>query len=117
MVIENEKNNCKMVLGWKYCCIPTHTNREVVCCIWLGRGSIVIIISRDKQILKAHGVDVIYQVKPLNDEDAARLFCRKAFKSNYIVSDFEKMTGDALVLISLLLIIFVEISESCRVFI
>ncbi|RZC09178.1 TMV resistance protein N isoform B [Glycine soja] len=62
----------------------------------LGRGSIVIIISRDKQILKAHGVDVIYQVKPLNDEDAARLFCRKAFKSNYIVSDFEKMTGDAL---------------------
>lgn len=36
MVIENEKNNCKMVLGWKYCCIPTHTNWEVVCCIWLG---------------------------------------------------------------------------------
>jgi len=44
------------------------------------------------KILKAHGVDAIYQVKSLNDKDVVRLFCRKAFKSNYIVSDFEKMT-------------------------
>ena len=62
----------------------------------LGRGSIVIIISRDKQILKAHGVDLIYQVKPLNDNDALLLFCKKAFKNNYIMSDFEKLTYDVL---------------------
>ncbi|KAG4390262.1 hypothetical protein GLYMA_06G260100v4 [Glycine max] len=62
----------------------------------LGKGSIVIIISRDQQILKAHGVDVIYQVEPLNDNDALQLFCKKAFKNNYIMSDFEKLTSDVL---------------------
>ncbi|KAH1127672.1 hypothetical protein GLYMA_06G259400v4 [Glycine max] len=62
----------------------------------LGKGSIIIIISRDQQILKAHGVDVIYQVKPLNDNDALRLFCKKVFKNNYIMSDFEKLTYDVL---------------------
>ncbi|KAL3016931.1 hypothetical protein AAZX31_06G244100 [Glycine max] len=58
----------------------------------LGKGSIVIIISRDQQILKAHGVDVIYRVEPLNDNDALRLFCKKAFKNNCMMSDFEKLT-------------------------
>ncbi|KAG5020635.1 hypothetical protein JHK87_016490 [Glycine soja] len=62
----------------------------------LGRGSIVIIISRDQQILKAHGVDVIYRVEPLNDNDAVRLFCKKAFKNNYIMSDFENLTSHVL---------------------
>ncbi|KAL5147559.1 TMV resistance protein N [Glycine soja] len=62
----------------------------------LDKGSIVIIISRDQQILKAHGVDVIYQVEPLNDNDALRLFCKKAFKNNYITSDFIKLTSDVL---------------------
>ncbi|KAL3016906.1 hypothetical protein AAZX31_06G242400 [Glycine max] len=62
----------------------------------LGKGSIVIIISRDQQILKAHGVDLIYQVKPLNYTDALRLFCKKAFKNNNMMSDFEKLTSDVL---------------------
>ncbi|XP_028237829.1 TMV resistance protein N-like isoform X2 [Glycine soja] len=62
----------------------------------LGRGSIIIIISRDQQILKAYGVDDIYQVKLLNDNDALRLFCKKAFKNNYTMSDFEKLTSDLL---------------------
>ncbi|KAL5147584.1 TMV resistance protein N [Glycine soja] len=62
----------------------------------LGKGSIVIIISRDQQILKAHGVDVIYRVEPLNDNDALGLFCKKAFKNNYMMSDFEKLTSDVL---------------------
>ncbi|KAG5047159.1 hypothetical protein JHK86_016565 [Glycine max] len=62
----------------------------------LGRGSIVIIISRDKQILKTYGVDLIYQVKPLNYNHAVRLFCKKAFKNNYIMSDFETLTSNVL---------------------
>ncbi|KAL5147550.1 TMV resistance protein N [Glycine soja] len=62
----------------------------------LGKGSIIIIISRDQQILKAHGVDVIYQVEPLNKNDAVRLFCKKAFNNNYIMSGFKKLTSDVL---------------------
>ena len=40
----------------------------------LGAGSRIIIISRDKHILKEYGIDVAYNVKLLNEEDALQLF-------------------------------------------
>ncbi|WVZ09800.1 hypothetical protein V8G54_014330 [Vigna mungo] len=59
-------------------------------------GSKIIIISRDEHILRMHGVDDVYQVQPLSWENAAQLFCRNAFKVNYILSDYEKLTRDVL---------------------
>ena len=37
---------------------------------WFGLGSRIIITTRDKHVLEAHGVDEIYEVKELNDENA-----------------------------------------------
>ncbi|XP_061368833.1 disease resistance protein RUN1-like [Gastrolobium bilobum] len=62
---------------------------------WLGAGSRVIIISRDEHILREHGVDEVYKVKLLNYHNALQLFCRKAFKCDDIMIDFEKLTYDA----------------------
>ncbi|KAL4327306.1 hypothetical protein AHAS_Ahas13G0086900 [Arachis hypogaea] len=62
----------------------------------LGSGSRIIIISRDEHILREYGVDGIYKVQLLNDENALRLFCKKAFKCNYVAKDYESLTNVAL---------------------
>ncbi|KAL2327872.1 hypothetical protein Fmac_021299 [Flemingia macrophylla] len=62
----------------------------------LGEGSRIIIISRDQQILRTHGVDDVYQVRALNYEDALNLFCKNAFKTNYVISDYALLTREVL---------------------
>ncbi|XP_057752795.1 disease resistance protein RUN1-like [Arachis stenosperma] len=63
---------------------------------WLGRGSRIIIVSRDEHILTEYGVDHVYKVQLLNDENALQLFCRKAFKCNHVAKDYESLTDSAL---------------------
>ncbi|XP_072082480.1 disease resistance protein RUN1 isoform X2 [Arachis hypogaea] len=63
---------------------------------WLGRGSRMIIVSRDEHILREYGVDDVYKVKLLNDENALQLFCRKAFKCNHVAKDYENLTNSVL---------------------
>ena len=52
----------------------------------LGRGSRIIIITRDEHILKVYGVDEVHKVPLLNKDDARQLFLRKAFKSDNLSS-------------------------------
>ncbi|KAJ1408086.1 P-loop containing nucleoside triphosphate hydrolase [Sesbania bispinosa] len=60
-------------------------NRE-----WFGAGSRVIIICRDEHILKEYGVDAVFKVPLMNFDDAEQLFCRKAFKCDDIIRDYEE---------------------------
>lgn len=62
----------------------------------LGGGSRIIIISRDEHILRTLEVDDVYQVQTLNRKDASTLLCKNAFKSNYIMRDYEELTFDVL---------------------
>ncbi|CAJ1978729.1 unnamed protein product, partial [Sphenostylis stenocarpa] len=62
----------------------------------LGGGSRIIIISRDEHVLRTHGVDDVYQVRPLTEKNAVELFCRHAFKVNYIMSEYEGLARDVL---------------------
>ncbi|RDX66495.1 TMV resistance protein N, partial [Mucuna pruriens] len=72
-------------------------NRDSMLRECLGGGSRIIIISRDEQILKSHGVDDVYQVQPLDDEDAYELFCKNAFRGiETITRDYENMMYDVL---------------------
>jgi len=71
-------------------------NRDILLRQCLGGGSKIIIISRDEHILRTHGVDDVYQVQPLNEKNTIQLFCRNAFKVNYILSDYEELAHDVL---------------------
>ncbi|KAL5776122.1 hypothetical protein ACOSP7_009048 [Xanthoceras sorbifolium] len=48
---------------------------------WFGPGSRIIITTRDKHVLRSHEISSVYEVKGLEDYDALKLFCMKAFKS------------------------------------
>ncbi|CAJ2634070.1 unnamed protein product [Trifolium pratense] len=63
---------------------------------WLGTGSRMIVISRNCHILREHGVDEVYQVELLDHSNALQLFCRKAFKSDEIMTGYTDLTNDVL---------------------
>jgi hypothetical protein len=46
---------------------------------WFGLGSRIIITTRDKHLLTAHGVDSTYQVNELDHNEALQLFSWHAF--------------------------------------
>ncbi|KAK9993257.1 hypothetical protein SO802_022960 [Lithocarpus litseifolius] len=48
---------------------------------WFGLGSWIIITTRDEHVLKQHGVLKRYNPNGLNNDDALKLFCLKAFKN------------------------------------
>ncbi|BFG40807.1 hypothetical protein CerSpe_270810 [Prunus speciosa] len=47
---------------------------------WFGKGSIIIITTRDKRLLVKHDIHISYEVEGLGDDDALELFSRNAFK-------------------------------------
>jgi hypothetical protein len=59
---------------------------------WFGLGSRIIITTRDKHLLRAHGVDSVYQVNKLDSNEALQLFSRHAFKSGERNDDFVELT-------------------------
>ena len=63
---------------------------------WFGPGSRIIITTRDEHLLKTHQVDEIYEVKGMNEEDALCLFCLNAFKKEYVLDDYLKLSKDFL---------------------
>ncbi|XP_031121982.1 TMV resistance protein N-like isoform X2 [Ipomoea triloba] len=58
---------------------------------WFGRGSRVIITTRDQELLRSHGVDkkYVYEVHTLQDQEAIKLFNCYAFKSEIPDRGFE----------------------------
>ncbi|CAL2227575.1 unnamed protein product [Prunus armeniaca] len=64
---------------------------------WFGVGSRIIITTRDKQLLTAHDVNLIHEVKILDDPEALELFCWHAFKrSGPPLSDYVKLAERAI---------------------
>ncbi|KAL4602270.1 hypothetical protein ACB092_10G040900 [Castanea dentata] len=55
---------------------------------WFGRGSRIIITTRDKHLIETHLTDKIYEVKSLKNEDALHLFCSKAFKNEPVPDEY-----------------------------
>ncbi|CAL8989693.1 unnamed protein product [Prunus brigantina] len=62
---------------------------------WFGSGSRIIITTRDKHLLTAHQVYLIYKVKVLDYHEALKLFSWNAFKRNVPPSDYVKVARRA----------------------
>ncbi|XP_034676061.1 disease resistance protein RPV1-like isoform X2 [Vitis riparia] len=60
---------------------------------WFGRGSRIIITTRDKHLLDEYGVDASYEAKVLCYEDAIELFSWHAFKVQNIHEDYVDMSN------------------------
>ncbi|XP_024638440.1 disease resistance protein RUN1 isoform X2 [Medicago truncatula] len=56
---------------------------------WFGLGSRVIITTRDKHLLKCHGIDITYEVDGLNENEALQLLRWKAFKNSTVNPSYE----------------------------
>ena len=63
---------------------------------WFGRGSRIIITTRDKHLLETHLVDKTFEVKPMNKKDACHLFCLKAFKREHILDEYLELSKEFL---------------------
>ncbi|XP_017628834.1 disease resistance protein Roq1-like [Gossypium arboreum] len=58
-----------------------------------GKGSKIIVTSRDRQVLKNGGVDKLHEVKKLNENDSLRLFSTFAFKLLNPSADFRDLSN------------------------
>nr|XP_023919222.1 TMV resistance protein N-like [Quercus suber] len=61
---------------------------------WFGLGSRIIVTSRDRHLLRRHGVDDVYTTKGLNDDEALELFSRRAFKNPHPKENYAKLSKD-----------------------
>ncbi|XP_054817710.1 TMV resistance protein N-like [Prosopis cineraria] len=49
---------------------------------WFGKGTLIIITTRDKHLLLSHGVSTCYDIKFLTDDESLELFHQNAFKGS-----------------------------------
>ncbi|XP_048430265.1 disease resistance protein RPV1-like [Pyrus x bretschneideri] len=59
---------------------------------WFGFGSRIVITTRNERLLVEHGIEKVYEVKPLTQDEALFLFSRKAFKDDELEEDFLKLS-------------------------
>ncbi|CAL9029496.1 unnamed protein product [Prunus brigantina] len=62
---------------------------------WFGRGSRIIVTTRDKHLLTAHGVNLTYKVKELDFYESSELFSWNSFKRDKPPNDYLKLVGRA----------------------
>ena len=60
---------------------------------WYDPKSVIIITTKDKQLLVQHEVKTFYKVQELNDEKSAELFNWCAFKQNTPIPKFESLSN------------------------
>ncbi|KAH9289651.1 hypothetical protein KI387_033768 [Taxus chinensis] len=62
----------------------------------LGPGSLVIVTSLNKAILKLSGISVYYEIKPLGLEDARELLCSSAFRQPKPIPELQDLVETVL---------------------
>ncbi|CAM6102488.1 unnamed protein product [Calypogeia fissa] len=62
-----------------------------------GKGSCLIMTSRDKEVFKFYGDCIIYEVDFLKEDDAKQLFCQHAFGQKDMIPDLLKDNVNAMV--------------------
>ncbi|KAK1430212.1 hypothetical protein QVD17_12786 [Tagetes erecta] len=55
---------------------------------WFIPGSLLVVTSRDRQLLKANQIEQVYEIDPLNYDEARELFNKYAFRNNHPQDEF-----------------------------
>ncbi|KAM5569600.1 hypothetical protein ABKV19_016884 [Rosa sericea] len=63
---------------------------------WFGKGSLIIITTRDKRLLVAHNIDLMYNVKELDYHEAVELFSWNAFRRKGPLEVYVELTERAI---------------------
>ena len=63
---------------------------------WFGRGSRIIITTKERRLLIEKEVDATYEVKELDEDEALMLFRQHAFKHKPPIEDFVQLCDRAL---------------------
>lgn len=58
---------------------------------WFRNGSIIIVVTHDKSLLRAHGIDHIYEVCLPCEELALKMFCQSTFGQDYPPECFREL--------------------------
>nr|AXU93577.1 RPP4/RPP5-like protein [Arabidopsis thaliana] len=58
---------------------------------WFGSGSRIIVITQDRQLLKAHDINLIYEVEFPSEHLALTMLCRSAFGKDSPPDDFKEL--------------------------
>lgn len=61
---------------------------------WFGPGSRVIVTTQNRHLLAFHGIDRVYQVQPLNDNDAYDFLKNQIFKEGNADPSFRKVLNE-----------------------
>ncbi|KAL7588033.1 hypothetical protein Lser_V15G37468 [Lactuca serriola] len=61
---------------------------------WFGEGSRIIITTRDVHLLNAHRVDVMHNIRLLNDDESIKLFCKHACRDYRWTEDYGQLSKE-----------------------
>ncbi|KAH0910172.1 hypothetical protein HID58_033493 [Brassica napus] len=61
---------------------------------WFGSGSRIIVVTKDKHFLRAHGIDHIYEVCLPSKHLALEIFCQSAFRRNSPPDGFMELASE-----------------------
>ncbi|ONH89970.1 hypothetical protein PRUPE_8G027000 [Prunus persica] len=59
---------------------------------YFGLGSRIIITTRDERLLVEHGIEKVYKVMPLTQDEALYLFSKKAFQKDDLEEDYLELS-------------------------
>ncbi|KAG2325158.1 hypothetical protein Bca52824_007886 [Brassica carinata] len=60
---------------------------------WFGYGSRIIVTTKDRKILKAHGIEDIYHVDFPSKEEALEILCISAFRQSSVPDGFKELAN------------------------
>ncbi|XP_024989860.1 TMV resistance protein N-like [Cynara cardunculus var. scolymus] len=61
---------------------------------WFGKGSRIIVTTRDNHLLNARKVNVIFNISLLNDDEAIKLYYKHAPGNHRPIEDYEMLSKD-----------------------
>uniref|UniRef100_A0A1J3JX92 ADP-ribosyl cyclase/cyclic ADP-ribose hydrolase n=2 Tax=Noccaea caerulescens TaxID=107243 RepID=A0A1J3JX92_NOCCA len=61
---------------------------------WFGPRSRIIVVTKDKQILRGHGIECVYEVGLPSAKVALQMFCQNAFRQNSPPDGFMELASE-----------------------